>query len=698
MTKKIISFVALLFITSCLFAQKIHDSQRDFIPISGLERGTIILPYTDAVFTGAIDYEFVVEPATVMTSYYDYILGGFSGFPIEKQIFNGNGTYLTFCARETPDASRHQYYAYFNESGNLVDYGPISIYDALQGFGDIVLHPATGNCIASWHEVFTGEYTACTLAYDDYNLNGLPGFWSTVTTINPTLPDEYIWPRLYIGTSPEGDDWVRIYHISQNSALDPYGNPCEDVRIMYMDIENTLTADLTQILDTSNWTTVTPMYYWRDKSCRPISLSFAVDKYYSGKVGLIGYCVWNEGDLGNMPTNPGIFVWESFDYGETWDTANLHSHSQTSSTTLYQVENKPQFQFDGVTPDELDVEVFGFNNSAYYYYGNLVMTYLQCYTYTNPQTHETYYLNHFIPQAEAIWDSYYSEFTFHEVPHLPGYDSSSGQSVPWQIIDNDTILYIVVAYPTSDYGDLQKNAISYWGEYEPRIQIWSDATYLTMAQLGYHQYDEYLEHPIINIAFSYPIMLTTEWMPDWISMIELTDINNPLFNFSDQITIFPYVDNFIHYIGYSDDGWSGWNEIYLYYFDDNSFGHYVPGQGTNTGGQIKYCVVKFRVYQWSIDQQYSKLLFPINKPNPFSSSTDIYFSSTKPIKEAKVKIYNTKGQLINNLNVNNGATSTEGYAVWNGKDMNGNDVANGIYLYKIVTPEVSQTGKMLLNR
>ena len=686
MLKKICLIISFLLLISFLSAEEFTQVERNLIPVSGLDRGTIILPYTNEISSNDIQYEFVVEPTTVMTSYYDYMPGGYSNYPIQKQLFNGAGTYLTFHAKESTTSNRRQYWAYYDEVGNLQGCSPMSLYDDWQGYGDLVLHPATGNCIGTWH-----EFDGCAICYDNYSLQYTPGAWSSVTIIPNPLPDEYVWPKLYTGPSPNGNDWIRIYHISQNANLNSHGYPCEDVRIMYMDIENTITADLSQILNLDNWTTVTPMYSWREKSCQVKSLCFAVDEYNPGKVGMMGYCLWLEGDMGNMPVNPGLFLWESEDYGATWDYSNLHCHSQGQNTALYQVENKPQFEFNGVIPDYLDVDVLGFNNTGYYYYGDFAMTYLQGYTYTDPQTKDVYYLNYFKPQAEAIWSYYDSEFEFKEIPKLPGYDSYSGQTVPWEIVQDDTILYIVVAEPR-DYGDLQKNTTSC----NPRIQTWSDDTYQTMAQLGYQQYDEYLEHPIINIAFSY--MQTTRLLPEWYNMIELTDINSPLFDFSNQTTVFPYVNNFLNSIDYLKDFWSDWILVYLYYYDDNSYGSYVLGQGDNFGGQIKYCVFKFRVAFHGTEQEYSELFYISNTPNPFSTNTYISFSSSKPLHEASVKIYNAKGQFVTTLETHEGDSPTEGYATWNGKDLNGKDVSNGIYLYKVEIDGSAKVQKMMLTR
>ncbi len=684
MYRKTSILISFLLLTFCLFAGELQEPDRKLIPVSGLDRGTIILPYTDETHSDWIDYEFVVEPTTVMTSYYDYMPGGYSNYPIQRQLENGSGTYLTFHATDSPTSTRRQYWAYYDENGNLQGCDEISTYNELQGYGDLVLHPATGNCIASWHEIPIGSNTGCTICYDDYALLNIPGFWSSVTFITSPLPDEYLWPRLYTGPSPNGNDWIRIYHISQNINPNSHGYPCDDVRIMYMDIENTVTADLTQILNLDNWTTVTPMYSWREKSCRPRSLSFTTDQNTPGKVSMIGYCVWNKGDLGDMPVDQGLFVWESFDYGETWDNTNLHSHNQGSGHAFYQVENTPQFEFNGVVPDYLDVDIFGYNNTALYDdNGNLHTTLLANYSYTDPETKYRYYLEYFLPQIESVWWSDNSEFSFEEIPHLPGNDVFSGQSVPWKITGNDTILYVVVAYPGGSYGDKQSNTISTINsEY---LHCWSDATYATLAQLGYTNYAEYLEHPIIYLA----------GRGCWgtYKLLELTDINNPNFDFSNQITVYPYMADYIECSDYL------WGKVYLYYLDDNSYGSYILGQGDNTGGNINYCIVNINLYFYGIDEDFeSSKVYSTNRPNPFSANTHISFSSSKPLREASVKIYNAKGQFITTLESHEGDSPTESYATWNGKDMSGNDVANGIYFYKVTSPEVSHTGKMLLAR
>ena len=80
-----------------------------------------------------------------------------------------------------------------------------------------------------------------------------------------------------------------------------------------------------------------------------------------------------------------------------------------------------------------------------------------------------------------------------------------------------------------------------------------------------------------------------------------------------------------------------------------------------------------------------------NYPNPFSTSTTISFNLTTKLHEftpldskhltgqARIKIYNVKGQLVRQLSIENSKSSIE----WDGKDENGNPLSSGIYFYKL---------------
>ena len=87
-----------------------------------------------------------------------------------------------------------------------------------------------------------------------------------------------------------------------------------------------------------------------------------------------------------------------------------------------------------------------------------------------------------------------------------------------------------------------------------------------------------------------------------------------------------------------------------------------------------------------------------NYPNPFRSATKIYFSiSRKGAKNAKINIYNVKGQKIKQLTIKNYELGIN-KIIWNGKDEFGKSVDSGIYFYKLDTDNFSRTKKMIMIR
>jgi hypothetical protein len=80
-------------------------------------------------------------------------------------------------------------------------------------------------------------------------------------------------------------------------------------------------------------------------------------------------------------------------------------------------------------------------------------------------------------------------------------------------------------------------------------------------------------------------------------------------------------------------------------------------------------------------------------PNPFkiSSSTTINVS-VKAGEVGKVNIYNVMGQTIRSFTVTEGLNPL----TWDGRDSKGNTCSSGIYFYKLQTPSMNQTKKLVI--
>jgi hypothetical protein len=83
-----------------------------------------------------------------------------------------------------------------------------------------------------------------------------------------------------------------------------------------------------------------------------------------------------------------------------------------------------------------------------------------------------------------------------------------------------------------------------------------------------------------------------------------------------------------------------------------------------------------------------------NYPNPFNPSTNIAFALPKAGK-VEVSVYNVLGQEVNTL-VSEELAAGEHTIVWDGRNSSGNAVSSGIYFYRIVAGDFSQTKKMLM--
>ncbi|MEO0092596.1 MAG: FlgD immunoglobulin-like domain containing protein [candidate division WOR-3 bacterium] len=103
-----------------------------------------------------------------------------------------------------------------------------------------------------------------------------------------------------------------------------------------------------------------------------------------------------------------------------------------------------------------------------------------------------------------------------------------------------------------------------------------------------------------------------------------------------------------------------------------------------------------------IDSEERTTLLPLtyilftNKPNPFRQITEIKYGLPCRTR-IKVVVYNSSGQVVATLL--NGIQNQGWYTVkWNGQDAKGNLCPNGIYFYRMETPDYQATKKMLLLR
>jgi len=82
-------------------------------------------------------------------------------------------------------------------------------------------------------------------------------------------------------------------------------------------------------------------------------------------------------------------------------------------------------------------------------------------------------------------------------------------------------------------------------------------------------------------------------------------------------------------------------------------------------------------------------------PNPFNPNTNLRYSM-KEAGEARIDIFNVKGQLLKTFKQNH---EQAGYyqVSWDGRDVNGHQVSTGVYFYRMSCGKYSHTKKMVLS-
>jgi len=83
-----------------------------------------------------------------------------------------------------------------------------------------------------------------------------------------------------------------------------------------------------------------------------------------------------------------------------------------------------------------------------------------------------------------------------------------------------------------------------------------------------------------------------------------------------------------------------------------------------------------------------------NFPNPFNPSTEVHFALPHSC-QVSLEIFNIAGQKVTTL-VNQPLDAGYHSVVWNGCESSGNQVASGIYFYRLKTDDFQQTKKMML--
>jgi hypothetical protein len=701
--KKVLILLALSFVIFNLFAADAMMPVKQ--PAETDIGGMRIAPKTTRE---APEVNFTIPPVDIISSYYDYMPGGYNSWCLRSQPeisepggLPANGMYVAFHTQETSNSTRRVYYAYIDNDGNITTVDPISPTDVSEGYAGIDVDPITGDPMVSWHAITEADNSYDShMAYDLYHLMGTAGLWTTpwIVIDNPEVSqpltgasdDEFIWPKVMIGPSPEADK-RRVYVYGDNSTSNSAGVANYNIIMGYADFS---TADL-DMQYTLDWTYKTfPLmdYYQYEDVDRTIKDMAIAD---DGKVAFVGWA----GDS--------LKVWYSENYGEDFEYYAQSCHydvfNPQDEDGTYLIENddgSPADIFFYPSPDGGHFNaVFVDGNSKIQFFAAMGLTSEE--TYANDQ----YYPYWFYPKIYN-WDVETKEFGFWDL-YIEGTDPADDQPmVPWDqdedgVVDSyseEGLVEYQYCWPSFFYeGELQDGSFhcstfKLTSKENWLVAVWQDGTNAMNAYDEIPGYEGWAQTPEICIATS------SNYGQTWSQPAFLnakSDDENYYSELADMIPCYVYPGDKLKPLTETTA------RVDLFFMDDNSYGSYALSQyGLNNGSTLKYAAIEVSFEDPLIvdntpqDIPSAKLNLKQNYPNPFNPETTIEFA-LENTTNVKLEVYNLKGQKIATL-VDENLASGQHSIVWQGKDDHNNSVGCGVYFYKLTTANGTATRKMLL--
>lgn len=658
------------------------------------------------------EYSFDIDEVVIESNFYDYMAGSYCSTPM--RIADNGRIYIAFHRKPTNENGelRRAYYAQI-ENGELVANDNITTAAGNQGYVGIDIDPVTTDPFYVWHENMDGDESyEVALAWEAYSV--YPSLVKSPFPVidnseiagihTPNADDEYIWPYLFISECPTDANKRRIHVIANNYKTHVEGDkPSESVIIAYTDFETANLEDYAgnQIEDMEwNYATMPTFDSWNNGGAvwtRPFKAPLVTRE---GKVVFVGQIHGDNYRYGD----------ENLFYFATDDIANPNweEHYAVAFQPIEMPMNSDGSQrFDGIYPDSLG---FTYSNSGHFNVeedseGNL--RFIGAYAVagvssTDPAEENQKYFPELQYVKEIVVDGESGEFEI--VDLFPqGTDIHDGQpALPWDLnadgewdetLESEGVQFCHIPknFPFQYWDDgsdmfFNENKFNIVAAENERwlAAIWQDSRKARAFNAETDEdYAAYSNTPELFICVSADNGTT------WSKPLVLNSIDTPEFNGETIQDVYPANKILV-------DGEYGYLD--LFYLDDNTWGSGAQGTGANDGGTQKYSRIKIKFSEISANENSENVVVSTistqNYPNPFNPTTRIDFS-IKSDSNVGVKIYNVKGELVKTIKAGF-KQSGQHSVMWNGVDNNNNDVASGVYFYKVTAGNESAMNKMIL--
>ncbi|MFO8145671.1 MAG: FlgD immunoglobulin-like domain containing protein [Candidatus Syntrophosphaera sp.] len=676
------------------------------------------------------EYTFTKLPTSLITNYYDYMIGSYNGLPLRVIPDDfGGGYFMTYHGRRQPTATRRVFYAYLDAAGNVINNNEITSVQNNEGYCTLAVDPVSGKPMYAWHANTDDDGELEVEFTSDAFIAGIAGLFNDLQVVidNPTTitspsgittdSNEFIWPTAQIGPSPIAGK-RRLYIIARNSVYETYG-PSENPRIAYADFD----GDDIEMGNPFSWSYVSipEMDDWNvdDQWRRPFH-SLTTDD--AGNVYYAGYHFATEADGTTNIDEPDMDVFIGPNYGEgTWtrisDYSNLdmwNPPTAPSDTTGYFTSSD-----QGDIPYGDNGEIyFGISNSAHLNASvddNGKIHVIAVWALNN---YEGYYYPAMQFVKEFVYDPATEEYEVREIyPQKDPNDDYNTAFCPWDMEapwgevdeyggDAGTGYYPLVAtdwpfphWDESAHSDAMlfhynNTKVTDGNGYGMLAAVWQNSERARL--FNYYSepdYSDFANTPEIYISVS----------PNngdlWSEPIVLNNVETPEFDGLKPMWVYP-ADQVL-YVDTNTEG-QKIGKLGVMFLDDFTWGSNAippPYHPDPDGGEVMFMELQITFPYGGVANDdngipsVSRMLHQ-NYPNPFNPETTISFDMPAS-GPANLSVYNVKGQLVKTLANGNLDFGRQSF-VWDGTDNSGQAVTSGLYFYRLNANGNVETNKMML--
>jgi len=538
-------------------------------------------------------------PSDLLTSWYDYMIGGYNSIPLYLLPDSDGGGYMgTFHGKRTQSGLRRVFYTHIGSTGSIINMNEITNAQIAEGYPGMDFDPVAGKPIYAWHAAVDADTPQEVQYASDAFLMGISGLLTDPVLLinNPTnytntagtvfTNGEFIWPTVCTGPSPTAG-MRRVYVLTRNTVYTTTG-PCENAYIAYADFNATmieagtpLTWTYTFIPEQNDWNSDTSNYR------RPFD-SLVVGT--NGCIYYIGYhtasnsagTVINEADFDVfVNTNYGAGAWtrySTFSNTYSWNPTTQSGANYFTTDVTWRITNAGHLN---AMLDETNgvVHCIGLwhltpaDGASYYQQFNSIKEVLF------NTTNHSFSFSEIYPQAGTAADTLYWQPWDTNGDHVvDGYDTSGN---PTLVTDWN--------YPHWDetgHGGAMQFHYNLMRITEPNALGWMAAVWENSwkakryNQNGDTQYAAYANTPEIFIS------ITNDYGVHWSQPIQISSVTST--PFANNLPMWVYPADQIKNMGLINGQPVG--KLGIMYYHDNSWGAYPVSTpyGSDLGGIVKF--------------------------------------------------------------------------------------------------------------